>query len=324
MPLVFMFPGQSSADPQMVVRALGHGAAAHDVARRATATLGPAVASRYLDPAGMPLVTNRDVQLGVFLATQMHLAQLAAHGIDADISLGLSLGEYSHLVHIGALSFEEALRLVDLRGAAYDTSPPGIMVTVLAAARDEVEQVIAAARPRGLVVISNFNTPTQHVIAGEPAAVTWAAERLEEDFAAHTVVIEQRVPMHTPLLTGVAEQFRPALDRAAWIEDRSPAHAARVYWPNVSATPLHRPTRSDFIGQLAAHVTSPVLWRASVESVAANNPAATFVEVGPGGVLSNRLSRRWLTGPPARTAAPAGSAAATALTASLESLRAAC
>lgn len=130
------------------------------------------------------------------------------------------------------------------------------------------------------------------VIAGEPAAVTWAAARLEEEFCAHTVVIEHRVPMHTPLLTGVAEQFRPALDRAAWIENRSPAHAVRRYWPNVSATPLPRPTRADFIGQLAAHVTSPVLWRASVESVAADNPAATFVEVGPGGVLSNMLSRR--------------------------------
>jgi [acyl-carrier-protein] S-malonyltransferase len=323
MSLVFMFPGQSSADPQMIVRALSHGAAAHEVARRAVATLGTEVAARYFDPAGVPLATNRDVQVGVFLATQMHLAQLAEDGIDAETSLGLSLGEYSHLVHIGALTFEEALRLVDRRGAAYDTSPPGIMVTVLAAERDEVEQVIAAARPRGLVVISNFNTPTQHVIAGEAAAVTWAAERLEEDFSAHTVVIERRVPMHTPLLAGVAGQFRPALDRAAWIEDRSPAHAARAYWPNVSATPMLRPTRSDFIGQLVAHVTSPVLWRTSVEWVAANHPAATFVEVGPGGVLSNMLGRRWLAARHARTDAPAGSDAATRLT-TLEALRAAC
>jgi [acyl-carrier-protein] S-malonyltransferase len=292
---VFMFPGQSSADPQMLHRAIALHPAAAAMADRARRVLGTAAASRYLDGDRAPLETNRDVQIGVFLATQMHLAALRACGVDAQTSLGLSLGEYSHLVHIGALTFEDALLLVATRGSLYDQCAGGVMVTVLGAVEEVVAQVVACASARGPVVISNFNTPTQHVISGEPGAVAWATERLEDEHGAQTIVIERRVPMHSPLMGTVAHCFRLSLEAAPW------APSERCYWPNVVGCPIYAPRPEDFVTHLAAHVTQPVLWRRAIERLALTNPDATFVEVGPGEVLHNMLGRRWLAVRRART-----------------------
>jgi [acyl-carrier-protein] S-malonyltransferase len=286
---VFMFPGQSSAGPDVVSRACLAHPAAEPIADLARAVLGEARASEYLDAGGTRLRSNRDTQISVFLATQMYLAAMRAEGIEAGNSLGLSLGEYSHLVHIGAIDLDEALWLVDERGRCYDDAPPGIMATVLAVDHDTVASVVERARAYGAVAISNINTPTQHVIAGAEPAVAWAAATLEEEHAAHVTIIERRVPMHSPMMAAVADAFAPALAQAAW---RIPAQA---YVPNVTGTPNAAPTAADFVAHLSRHVSEPVLWQRSVDGVVVANPDATFIEVGPGAVLHNMMARSWRT-----------------------------
>lgn len=212
---VFLFPGQSSADPGMVARARRAHSAAEEVIDHTAAVIGRD-ADRYLGGPITPLENNRDVQIAVFLATQMYLHALEAEGVSAAASAGLSLGEYSHLVHIGALTFADALALVSERGRCYDGAPQGVMVTVLGVDRDTVRAVVSAASPRGCLVISNYNAATQHVLAGDEAAVAWAAATLEEEYGAYTTVIEHRVPMHSPLMHEVGRSFRSALSRAVW------------------------------------------------------------------------------------------------------------
>ena len=311
---VFLFPGQSSVDPEAVSRARAAHPAADRIADRARAVLGRRRASRYLDWPSAALDSNRDVQIVVFLATQMYLAALQAEGIDADRSLGLSLGEYSHLVHIGPLDFDAALRLVDERGRCYDEAPPGMMATVLAVDHDTVAAVVRDASARGPIAISNINTPTQHVIAGAEPAVSWAAAVLEEEQAAHVTIIERRVPMHSPMMAPVARAFAPALASAPW---QAPAKA---YLPNVTATPIESPTAGDFISHLTRHVAEPVLWQRSMEGVLSACPAAAFVEVGPGGVLHNMVRRAWRGVRSARVDAPAGIDARAHLAALVESV----
>ena len=313
---VLMFPGQSSVDSQMLVRAAAMHPAAQTVIARAAGVLDER-AARYCSPEGTRLDTNRDVQLSVFLATQMHLAALVAEGLDSDVSLGLSLGEYSHLAHIGALTFESALRLVDARGAAYDRSPPGMMTAVLAADVETVETVVREAAVHGTIAVSNYNAPTQHVIAGDVLAVTWASKRLEDDHLAHTVVIERRVPMHTALLTGVASQFIPDLERAEWTVP------SRRYLPNVLGTWSSDTGAAAFAARLAEHVTRPVRWRESIEMIFQLHPDATFVEVGPGSVLRNMFGRRWIAPAHAGTDGAAGADPAAHFRSTVDVLRAA-
>ena len=282
-----MFPGQSSARADALVRARQAHPAAEDVARRAATLLGAADAAAWFDPAGARLASNRDVQAVVFLATQMYLAALAAEGVEAERSLGLSLGEYSHLVHIGAVGFEDGLRLVLERGRCFDAAPPGMMVTALAVDLDAVAAVVEQARAHGTIVVSNYNAPTQHVISGTSAAVQWAAQTLEDEHAAHTTVIEERVPMHSPLMRGVADEFTGVLARVAW---RTPS---RVYRPNVTAASIPGATACDFVTHLTRHVSEPVRWQASLDAVVAERRDPRLVEVGPGSVLHNLVARAW-------------------------------
>jgi [acyl-carrier-protein] S-malonyltransferase len=313
---VFMFPGQSSVGPGVLIRARQAHPAAARIAARARVVLGAVRAAEYLDAGGARLRSNRDTQITVFLATQMYLAALDAEGVGAVASLGLSLGEYSHLVHIGALDLDEALRLVDERGRCYDAAPRGIMATVLAVDYDTVAAVVDRARAHGPVVISNINAPTQHVIAGAESAVTWAAATLEDEHAAHVTIIERRVPMHSPMMTGVASAFAPALAQAPW---RVPA---RGYVPNVTGTLTTSATAADFISHLTRHVSEPVLWQRSVDRLVACHPDATFIEVGPGGVLHNMMSRAWRSAGRARVDAPDGIEPRDHFAATVEALRA--
>jgi [acyl-carrier-protein] S-malonyltransferase len=290
--LVFMFPGQSSRDPEMLARALAIWPAGIELVEQASRILGRDLAAQYASGQSDMFATNRDVQIGVFLTSYIYQQALAAHGITADLSLGLSLGEYNHLVHIGALTFEDALQLVEARGTAYDAGPAGMMASVFPIAADELEPYLARARAHGAVEMANLNSPTQTVIAGESPAVEAAIALIEEsEPGIGVVVIERRIPMHTSLFRPIAEVLRPHLTAAPWRMPQLP------YIANVDAAFRAAPGRHDLIDLLARHVYSPVLWRRAMEAVVARHPDARFVEVGPGRVLSNLMQRRWLKNP---------------------------
>ncbi len=147
--------------------------------RRASEVLGRDLRAHYAQDPTEAFATNRDVQVGVFLTSYLHEQALAARGIQGDASLGLSLGEYNHLVHAGALSFEEALRLVDARGTLYDAGPDGMMASIFPLLVEELAPYVEAAQAYGVLEIANLNSPTQHVIAGARAAVAHVLARLE-------------------------------------------------------------------------------------------------------------------------------------------------
>ena len=313
---VFMFPGQSSVGPGILAKARRAHPAAETIAERTLGVLGDERAAAYLATDAATLRSNRDTQITVFVATQMYLAAMRAEGIDAACSLGLSLGEYSHLVHIGALGFEDALRLVDERGRCYDEAPAGIMATVLAVDRDTVASVVDRARAHGSIAISNINAPTQHVIAGEEAAIAFAIAALEDEHFAHVAIIERYVPMHSPMMAPVAAAFAPALRQAPW------RNATLPYFPNVIGAAIEHPTREDFVTHLTRHVSEPVLWQQSVDRLVADCEDAVFIEVGPGGVLHNMMGRAWRGARRARVDAPDAIDPREHFSATLEALRA--
>ena len=292
---VLHFPGQNSRDPAMLVRLLAawpEGAAVIDEASE--------ILSRDLWAAYQPrrreamFADNRAVQVGVFLCSHLHMQALGRRGIAGDLSLGLSLGEYNHLVHIGALSFAEALQLVDARGAAYDRGPAGMTAAVFPIEEEELIDLVAKARPHGVVEVVNLNSPTQHVVSGERTAVEALLALVAEESFAETVVIDERLPLHSSLFAPVAEAFRPHLLRAIWRRPHKP------YYPNVKPGPLTCPTPADFVDLLTRQVAAPVLFRDAVEHVIDRHPAAEFIEVGARAVLSGLL-RRWVKNPRRKT-----------------------
>lgn len=283
---VFMFPGQSSRYPEMIRRIVEAYAPARSIVQNASDILARDLFSVY-QTESEAFELNRDVQVGVFLTSHLYMLALQANGVDADSSLGLSLGEYNHLVHIGAIDFEAALRLVDARGRVYDEGPEGMMVALFPIDREEVEDVLKRVQDVGCVQIANFNTPSQFVIAGQTAAVLAAMEIAQEEFSIDPVIIEKKIPMHTPVFRCVADALLPHLERAPF---RTPS---RPYISNVLGTVVENPTPARIVELLAQHVYSPVLWRQAIDDMAGRVPEAVFVEVGPRGVLYNMLQKRW-------------------------------
>jgi [acyl-carrier-protein] S-malonyltransferase len=296
---IFMFPGQSSRYPEMIDRLCTW--AEEDALKalgEASDAVGRDLRAHYRAENPAIFATNRDVQIGVFLANHIHLLALQRAGVHADLSLGLSLGEYNHLVHIGAVDFIDAVRLVDARGAAYDAGPVGAMASVFPLPFDELEEVVGRARQHGALEIVNLNSPTQNVIAGAHAAIDAAAALLDDEFGVECRVIEQRVPMHASIFAPVADELRPALERTRF---RSPG---RPYLPNVLGRFEDEPHAPRIADLLAQHVYSPVLFRASIDFLAERFPDAAFIEVGPRAVLFNMLNKKWRQNARFKTDAP--------------------
>jgi [acyl-carrier-protein] S-malonyltransferase len=285
--IVFMFPGQSSRYPELLKKLIVGAPQSRSVVRDASDVLGRDLEKHFTPENGAIFDCNQDIQIAVFLANYIHGLLLRARGVEPDLSLGLSLGEYNHLVDIGALSFEAALRLVAARGALYDRGPEGVMAAVGPVAIDDLEDVIAKAQLRGAVEIAVENSPTHHVIAGNKAAVEAAVEALEEHFVSASL-IEERIAMHTSSFAVVAEQFRPWLEEAPWHAVRGP------YFPNDTAEPIADPSFAVFVSHLVSQVFRPVKWRTSIEVIANLHPDAVFIEVGPRAVLYNLLQSRWI------------------------------
>jgi len=288
-PLVFMFPGQSSRYPGMLDRLVELHRPNADLLSWAGDILGRDLAAHYHVDAGEAAFTrNVDVQVGVFLANHMFLETLDAAGITAELSLGLSLGEWNHLVHIGALGFDDALRAVEFRGRCYDEGPRGWMAAIQPISDDDLGDIVARASKLGVLEIVNLNSPRQQVVAGERAAVEAAVNLAEDEFYAQPRIIDRSVPMHSSLFRAVGEQFRTYLEELAF------RPVERPYLPNRRAELIAAPTAAELVELLSTHVHEPVLWRQSLDHVVATHPEAIFVEVGPMSVLHNLMHRKWL------------------------------
>jgi [acyl-carrier-protein] S-malonyltransferase len=287
MTLVWMFPGQSSRYPGMIDKLAGLGEANQRTLDQASELLGRDLAAHYRADNDQAYGRNRDVQIGVFLANHMFLTVLEQAGLEAQASLGLSLGEWNHLVHIGALDFPQALLAVEQRGEAYDAGPAGAMASVFPIALDELKEVCDRVKDVGVLEVVNLNSPRQQVLSGETAALDRALEILEEDFYCEAVVIERQVPMHCSTFAPVGQRFGDYLASLTFAE---PKHS---YLPNRLGRIEEHP---DFVDLLSTHVHMPVLWQRSIDLVLEKWPGATLVEVGPKRVLYNLLDRKWHKG----------------------------
>jgi [acyl-carrier-protein] S-malonyltransferase len=291
---VFMFPGQSSRYPEMLQRVVEAFAPARRIVEQASAVLGRNLLDVY-QVGDSAFDRNQDVQVGVFLTSHLYLKALEDNGVDASMSLGLSLGEYNHLVHIGAIDFADALVLVDARGRVYDEGPRGMMAALFPVEADEVEDLLRRAGQLGCVQVANYNTPSQVVLAGEVAAVQEAMRLAEDELSINPVVIEKQIPMHTDVFECVSQALMPHLKAARFHAPKRP------YVSNVVGDVVENPQPARIIELLAQHVYSPVRWRQAIDNIVSRHPDSVFVEVGPRGVLYNMLQKRWHANPKFKT-----------------------
>ena len=220
---------------------------------------------------------------------EMLRPKLTAAGVAIDRVLGHSVGEYAALVAAGALSFEDAVKAVNLRGKAMQEAVPvgaGKMVAILKIGEDWVEKACAAASTATEKVMpANFNDPKQIVISGHAAAcdraVAWLAENCQEKHGA--IPLNVSAPFHSSLMEPAAKVMENYLTT---ITMRAP-HTA--YVANVDAKLYHAGADAAGIRQrLVDQVCGSVRWTQSISAL----PADTrYIEVGPGKVLAGLIKR---------------------------------
>jgi len=283
--VAFVFPGQGSQKVGMG-RAL---AEAFPESREALAAADEALGfplSRlcFEGPEG-DLQLTANTQPAILAVSVAAYRALSARGVRPDRVAGHSLGEYTALVAAGALDFREAVLAVRRRGQYMQEAVPvgeGAMAAILALDLEAVERACRGAAQGRVVAPANINSPGQVVIAGHADAVERAMDACEEAGARRTILLPVSAPFHCALMAPAQERLAVDLSR---IPFRDPAVPLVN---NVDARVVR--TAKECREGLIRQVSAPVRWQQSVEAMAADG-VTTFVEVGPGTVLSGLVKK---------------------------------
>ena len=224
-------------------------------------------------------------QPAIFSVSVAVLRALEQAGVQPAYVAGHSLGELSALVAAGALSFEAGLMLVARRAEAMQRAAddrPGSMSSVIGLSVEGVEMAVAAARDGDVLAIANDNAPGNVVVSGEWPALERLPAAAKELGAKRVLPLNVGGAFHSPLMAPAADIFRSSLSAAPVRDTTIPVIANATAEPVTSAEELRE--------LLARQLTGPVRWTESVRRLAEMG-VDTFVEVGPGTVLSGLIKR---------------------------------
>ena len=286
--IVLLFPGQGAQKVGMAADLAAAFPAARDALTEIDDALGFPLSRMMAEGPEAELQLTHNTQPAI-LAHSVAVMRVVAEKLGpVAAAAGHSLGEYSAYVAAGSLAAPDAARLVRQRGELMyraGQARHGAMAAVLGLGTAEVEAACAGASSgtEGVVVAANLNAPDQTVISGDPAAVARAGDLCKAAGAKRVLPLKVSGAFHSPLMAPAVSGLRVALSNVAFQEPRFPVIA------NASAGPVS--SAADAIGLLADQLTAPVRWVECMRTAADFVPDATFLELGPGSVLTGLLRR---------------------------------
>jgi [acyl-carrier-protein] S-malonyltransferase len=279
--IAFCFPGQGSLEAGMgrdVVEAVPE---AREVFRRGSEASGLDLEQLCFE-APLEQLVETEIQQPALVATSLAiLAAIRARGIEPDFVVGHSVGEYAALAAADAIEVDAAIGLVRERGLAMAEAAkqhPGAMAAILGLADEVVERLCLAISG---VWPANYNCPGQIVVSGAHPSVDECCEEATREGARRAVKLKVSGAFHSPLVARAADRLRPAVERVRFSEPVAP------FMSTVTAKiePAHR-----FGTLLVDQLTAPVKFTQAANELVRQG-ARTFVEVGPGNVLSGLVKR---------------------------------
>jgi [acyl-carrier-protein] S-malonyltransferase len=279
--IAFCFPGQGSLEAGMGRELAEAEPAAMEVFEQGSEAAGLDLRRLCFEAPLEELVDTALQQPALVTTSLAVLAVLREKGIEPDYVVGHSVGEFAALVAARALGTSEAIALVRERGLAMAEAArehPGSMAAILGLEDEVVEEL---CRRISGVWPANYNCPGQLVVSGEDPAVEECRWKAELEGARRTVKLKVSGAFHSPLAAKAAERLRPAIERVRFSEPVAPF----ISTVSAKVEPAQR------IGTLLVdQLTTPVKFTQSA-SLLLRDGVRTFVEVGPGNVLSGLVKR---------------------------------
>ncbi len=285
--MAILFPGQGAQYVGMGQELAATYPEAQAIFERAKAALGFPVAKLCFQGPEEELARTSLCQPAILTVSIAALEAWQAHTENHTHGpcAGLSLGEYTALVHAGALTFEDAVRVVHQRGQFMEEAArenPGGMLTLLGLEPERVADAVAAANDLGVAEVANYNCPGQIVISGTAAALDWLAGRARDFGARKAARLKVAGAFHSRLMAPAGERLERALQEVAISQPKLPVVS------NVTGKFIR--SASEIRDLLVRQLTCPVLWEDSMRFLLAQG-IRRFVEIGPGKVLSGLLKR---------------------------------
>lgn len=280
-----VFPGQGSQSVGMGRALCEAHPRLRQVYEEASTVLGYDAAALCFDGPAERLNMTEYTQPALLVSSMAAFRTLEPAGLTPLAVAGHSLGEYSALVAAGGLSFRDAVALVQKRGRymAEAVAPgTGQVAALLGLTSEVVKAVCREASSVGIVAAANFNSPGQVVIAGEKAAVERAIDLAKGQGCKKAIPLPVSVPVHTPLMQQAADRLASDLAAVQWSDLKAPLVN------NAEAKAISR--ASEIQPSLVRQLPSSVLWEDSVQTMARMG-VTTFIEVGPGSVLTGLIKR---------------------------------
>lgn len=255
------------------------------VYEEASSVLGYDVAQLCFEGPAERLNLTEYTQPALLVSSAAALRALEPAGLTSVAVAGHSLGEYSAVYAAGGLSFRDAVALVQKRGRYMaEAVPPGtgLVAALLGLSVDVVKAVCQEAASAGVVAAANFNSPGQVVIAGEKGAVERAIEIAKTKGCKKAIPLPVSVPVHTPLMQRAADRLAAEFAGVTWHDLSVPLVN------NAEGVALQR--AEEIRTSLVRQLPSSVRWEESVQTMARIG-VTTFVEIGPGTVLTGLVKR---------------------------------
>ena len=281
----FVFPGQGSQFVGMGKNLYESNPLAKELFDKADEILGFKITDIMFAGTDEQLKQTNVTQPAVFLHS---VVTALCQGDEFQPSMvgGHSLGEFSALVAVGALTFEDGLRLVAARANAMQKAceaNPGIMAAIIGLPDEKVEEICAEVTAAGnTVVAANYNCPGQLVISGSIEGINQACEKLKAAGAKRALPLKVGGAFHSPLMKPAKDELQAAIEKTAFAAPKCPVYQ------NVDGKPHTDP--AEIKTNLIAQLTSSVRWTSSVQAMIADG-ADDFTECGPGKALQGMIGR---------------------------------
>jgi [acyl-carrier-protein] S-malonyltransferase len=286
MKTAFLFPGQGAQVVGMGKEIAQKFDAAAKLFERADAIAGYNLSKICFEGPAEKLNMTAISQPAIFVTSAAILELVKTKGPKADVTAGLSLGEYTALYAAGVISFEEALSLVQKRGQAMQAAADatdGAMVSIIGLDEEKVGQLCAEAGEGEVLSAVNFNCPGQVVISGGKAACGRAEKLAEKYGAIKTIRLEVAGAFHTEMMSSAANTLKEALRKCRISE---PGNIKTI--ANIDAE--YYKSAEKIAEELIKQLTCPVLWQKCMEKLIADG-VENFYEIGPGKVLTGLMRR---------------------------------